>query len=1631
MASFLVTTLSDSGAGSLRNAIELANISGDLDTINFASGLSGTIKLLTALPEISAPVSINALASGQLAPSIQIDFANNPGITFGVGSNRSSLLGFSLVGASGAALTLIGSNNTIQSNYVGVGLDGATVQANLGNGITISSASTGNLIGSTTPGNSTSWTDLSLEDDYSITTIQGIRYGITAGNYILCGSGSSLMQGGTGQGIGVVYVGAADGSSSDWFTVNAATAFGGNINSITSCYGPEQLSNNSIRVVGSYNSAGTIPPTDTAGFIYTGAIADADNTTTGFVKYTHPGSTWTFFHSTQSGLVVGNWDNTVAIPDTSKTIIGVGKAFIYDVDAGISIADVRYPGSKSTTAYGIAKVNENLFAVTGSYSLSSEGDNTGHGYLVYYHRDTNTFSDWVSWDIDDQNIGNFISHADGISYNSIDNTFTLATFALQAAAGNQPIGGYLMTVDRKADGSFGAMRWTEVNYNSQSGGVTAPTSVAGDVMTGVYVDSSSAITWSSDTSFFVQPSNLISGNAANGIAILGSTTASGSNNIIAQNRIGTSADGTAALSNGENGILIEGSSRNLIGGTISGGNDPTKGITTPPPLGNLISGNIGNGVLINNGATDNTLSGNFIGTTASGNQALGNRGDGVAIVGANNNQLIGCQLESSPFVYYNVVSGNLGNGLRIKDSDSNTIHANFFGLSANNLTPLANGGNGTLIEGDSANTQYGGVIPLGNVNSGNGLNGIEVKDTASGFITFNTFAGTTAFGGIAPNQRNGMLFTSSGGNNTIRTNVVGGNLGNGIYITGSAAGITVDPNIVGLNSYGTEATYTNSAGQVISYANGGDGIRVDGDAQGISIAGTYRSLIPQNTISNNNGYGISVLGNARNVQIANAAVGTGSVKSANQKFGNKLGGIFVGGNSNTVLVGNSSVDQQVLVANNYGDGLVIEGGLNNQITNSEFRNNTNYGLSFLGVNKIQADQQMSGGLIFEENGFGPLQVAPGWANLSLSRAVGSDRFSLAADTNITLMRLDTSNQIMNFGVESQSGGSTLLLPQFNSASAQSLNLQKIFSDTWTTTEGVALGGRKATAISADTWLPIATDQSGNRLQLQSLTLAGNSATATFAGGIQAVYSVGGSGVLATAASDGLVATVSATVRRLGRNNNGIAIYEADALTGAVNGLLPGTTGYLQAALQSAKQGDRVFLASQLPGYGESGEINFSVSTQKNYGYLLIVDGNESNLYSSYNAANPGGSVQFSSFTTPGGGLTIGMEDLLTSGASDQDFNDIILSLSPAASEPERTLVSPFYYTGTGSNTSQYGLQGIKGADTFGSYYIVGTSGTNGVVYDGPIDNTTTPNGSGSGRWTVMNVPASFDATATSIYGVDNLDGVNQVTLVGSYDPNSATKTQNSFYYMGSVSASSSSANWKSFQANGSQGAATYTILHSVDEGIAVGNYDYASMNVGEGTWRGNAFIYDPAGNGGTGQQLNIDYPVGAGSNTAYGIWYNGTTNTGRKSFTISGGELFQLGTNDAANASLIDFDYDPITGLSSGKFSNYRTFGYLQDDPTAPTTDSILATHFEGIWYDGVSTYRLPASLVSKTGAVLGGYAEIERLPSGQFSSVMNWDVFNQGVLGTSTFVSNDSLFRGASVGVVQSSTGLEDYALV
>ena len=71
----------------------------------------------------------------------------------------------------------------------------------------------------------------------------------------------------------------------------------------------------------------------------------------------------------------------------------------------------------------------------------------------------------------------------------------------------------------------------------------------------------------------------------------------------------------------------------------------------------------------------------------------------MAIVKANGNQLIGCTFQQSPFVFYNVLSGNGGNGLRITNSNNTTVQANFMGVGANNATVVANGGDGLLVSG--------------------------------------------------------------------------------------------------------------------------------------------------------------------------------------------------------------------------------------------------------------------------------------------------------------------------------------------------------------------------------------------------------------------------------------------------------------------------------------------------------------------------------------------------------------------------------------------------------------------------------------------------------------------------------------------------------------------------------------------------------------------------------------------------------------------------------------------------------------------------------------------------------------------------------------------------------------------
>jgi CSLREA domain-containing protein len=137
--------------------------------------------------------------------------------------------------------------------------------------------------------------------------------------------------------------------------------------------------------------------------------------------------------------------------------------------------------------------------------------------------------------------------------------------------------------------------------------------------------------------------NVISGNGGDGVSISGSGAEF---NKVEGNRIGTKADGTGDLGNGESpvpadGVFISRAPNNTIGGTASG-------------AGNRISGNGDDGVTISgSGAEDNKLEGNRI---------SGNSNDGVSIA-ASNNTIGGTSTDAR-----NHITANGDDGVEINDT---------------------------------------------------------------------------------------------------------------------------------------------------------------------------------------------------------------------------------------------------------------------------------------------------------------------------------------------------------------------------------------------------------------------------------------------------------------------------------------------------------------------------------------------------------------------------------------------------------------------------------------------------------------------------------------------------------------------------------------------------------------------------------------------------------------------------------------------------------------------------------------------------------------------------------------------------------------------------------------------------
>ncbi len=197
--------------------------------------------------------------------------------------------------------------------------------------------------------------------------------------------------------------------------------------------------------------------------------------------------------------------------------------------------------------------------------------------------------------------------------------------------------------------------------------------------------------------------NQISGNTSVGVLIADANTA---DNLVQGNNIGLNNLGTAALANGEGVRLTTSCIDNTIGGTAD-------------TLGNTISGNNGNGVLVSNAGGGNKIQGNKIGVNPAGLFARPNGQDGIYVAGTTS-LIIG----GGPTTI-NVISGNLDEGIELAGADNNTINNNIIGLGSDSITAIGNTSDGILITSNL--NVIGSAIPgNGNIIGANGGSGISI-----------------------------------------------------------------------------------------------------------------------------------------------------------------------------------------------------------------------------------------------------------------------------------------------------------------------------------------------------------------------------------------------------------------------------------------------------------------------------------------------------------------------------------------------------------------------------------------------------------------------------------------------------------------------------------------------------------------------------------------------------------------------------------------------------------------------------------------------------------------------------------------------------------------------------------------
>ncbi len=221
--------------------------------------------------------------------------------------------------------------------------------------------------------------------------------------------------------------------------------------------------------------------------------------------------------------------------------------------------------------------------------------------------------------------------------------------------------------------------------------------------------------------------NIISGNGMGGVLVAG--TSANFHATIVGNVIGL-VPGNLSLGNGGPGIELTGTAQSV---RIGGG----------PTRRNVISANSGDGILIHNGASDNFIQGNYIGTNVPGTKPRPNGNDGIEIASGNGATTAGNVIGGTASGRGNVISGNGAQGIEISGDGTQPAFSTDTLIEGNNIgigsttgsargVPIANGDNGVYVHDGPQGDVIGTTSPrAGNIIANNGGAGVLVGSGAS------------------------------------------------------------------------------------------------------------------------------------------------------------------------------------------------------------------------------------------------------------------------------------------------------------------------------------------------------------------------------------------------------------------------------------------------------------------------------------------------------------------------------------------------------------------------------------------------------------------------------------------------------------------------------------------------------------------------------------------------------------------------------------------------------------------------------------------------------------------------------------------------------------------------------------